>query len=73
MKARTLIITTSLLLFFVGCNNEKEMVIWNTANPKYDLGIVLEDIENEQVNSVRNVYDLHPGYIGLTNLEAAVS
>ena len=73
MKMRALIIATSLLLFLVGCNKEKEMVIWNTANPKYDLGIVLEDIENEQVNSVRNVYDLRPGCIGKIIHDTAVS
>ena len=56
MKKIALIISVCTLLF-VSCN-KNEIVILNTSNPNYDLGAIVEEIKNVQVDSIGDVYDL---------------
>ena len=45
MKSITLLLSVCALLL-ISCNNEKEIVIVNSSNPKYDLGTWIEDAKN---------------------------
>lgn len=61
MKKITLVFSACLLLF-VSCNNkEKEIVIQCSTNPQYDLGALLEDVDDLPIKQIKNVYSLFPG------------
>lgn len=56
MKKISLIITVCSIIL-VSCN-KNEIVILNTSNPNYDLGIVAEDVKNVQTETIGDVYSL---------------
>ena len=64
MKKIALIIHTCLLLLASCDNKEKEIVIENTANPNYNIGIWTENIDDSQVIPVDGIYSLRSGAVG---------
>ena len=58
MKRITLLLSVCTLLLISCDNSEKEIVIKNTANPKYDLGILTEYLDTKQINPVVEIYPL---------------
>ncbi len=61
----TRIVCIAIVTTFFSCNNkEKEIVIENTANPKYDIGVWFEDEKNTSYTYVNDVYSLWPGDFG---------
>lgn len=69
MKAKALTILTCLFLFFSCNNKEKEIIIENIANPKYDIGIWFEDEKNTSYKYI-DVYSLWEGEIGKTRRDS---
>ena len=58
---RILLIFSVCTFLFVSCN-KNEIVILNTSNPNYDLGIVTEEIKSVQTATIGDVYDLELSY-----------
>lgn len=51
-------------LLLISCNNEKEIVLRNTANPNYNIGTWVEKTKNEQFVHIDNMYSLWPDEVG---------
>lgn len=65
MKRITLIISACLLLLVSCGNTEKDIIIVNSANKKFDLGILNGNIKNTKIRPINNVYSLCYGEVGL--------
>ena len=75
---KRIIFVSICVLFLFSCSKEKEIVIKNTANPKYDIGTAVLNAGEKQTIHINNIYSLWPDEVGkikqdsviLTNLKA---
>ena len=63
MKRITLLLSVCTLLLISCDNSEKEIVIVNSSNPKYDLGMWIEDTKNT-FYTYSDIYSLWPEKVG---------
>ena len=67
MKKIVLLFSVSTILFFSCNNKEKEIVIVNTSNPKYNIGVWWTvDEKNANYTYINDIYSLWPNEIGKT-------
>ncbi len=67
MKKIGLLFSVSTILFFSCSNKEKEIVIVNTSNPKYNIGVWWTvDEKNANYTYINDIYSLWPNEIGKT-------
>ncbi|MBR5644678.1 MAG: hypothetical protein IKW77_10880 [Salinivirgaceae bacterium] len=75
MAMNKILSTTMLVMFaimFVTCNKEKEIVIKNTANPKYDIGTAVLNAGKKQTIHINDIYSLWPDEVGKIKQDSVI-